>query len=184
MHLRLLERMMKDKLPGQLLRCKTMGRAFELLREYPTIGNFLAYQFVTDLNYSPLTDFTEMEFVVPGPGAIRGIHKSFSNLGGLSEAEIIKWVTERQQAEFESRGLQFQALWGRPLQLIDCQNLFCEVDKYARVVYPELGGKQTRKRIKQKFMPKDDPIDYWFPPKWGINDRIRKECVDDSFVLG
>ena len=31
--------------------------------------------------------------------------------------------------------LDFQNLWGRRLQLIDCQNLFCEVDKYSRV-YP------------------------------------------------
>ena len=29
--------------------------------------------------------------------------------------------------------VEFRDLWGRPLQLIGCQNLFCEVDKYARV---------------------------------------------------
>lgn len=30
-------------------------------------------------------------------------------------------------------GLRFRSLAGRRLKLIDCQNLFCEVDKYARV---------------------------------------------------
>ena len=57
-----------------------MAQAFEILRSYPTIGNFLAYQFVTDLNYGDLIDFSEMEFVVPGPGALDGIRKCFSNL--------------------------------------------------------------------------------------------------------
>lgn len=46
-----------------------MQPAFELLRSYPTIGDFLAYRFVTDINYSEVTDFSEMEFVIPGPGA-------------------------------------------------------------------------------------------------------------------
>jgi hypothetical protein len=58
------------------------------------------------------------------------------------------------------------------LQLIDCQNLFCEVDKYARVYHPEMTGKSGRSRIKQRFHPKASPIDYWYPPKWGLNERI------------
>ena len=58
-----------------------MQEAFDLIRAYPTIGDFLAYQYVTDVNYSTVTDFTEMEFVVPGPGAIDGIRKCFIGHG-------------------------------------------------------------------------------------------------------
>ena len=65
-HLRLLEQMMEDEVPYQIAGAPDMKQAFELLRSYPTIGNFLGYQFVTDLNYSEICDFTEMEFVVPG----------------------------------------------------------------------------------------------------------------------
>ena len=65
-------------------------------------------------------------------------------------------------------GSQFQNLWGRPLQLIDCQNLFCEVDKYARVAHPEVAGASGRTRIKQKFTPRPAPIPQWYPPKWGL----------------
>jgi len=54
-HLALLETMMRDSLCAKLGRAPTMKRAFELLREYPTIGGFLAYQLVTDVNYSELT---------------------------------------------------------------------------------------------------------------------------------
>ncbi|MFN0315032.1 MAG: nucleotide kinase domain-containing protein, partial [Burkholderiales bacterium] len=71
-HLRLLEKMMADDLAGKLSKMRKMQPAFELLRSYPTIGDFLAYQFVTDINYSEVTDFSEMEFVIPGPGARDG----------------------------------------------------------------------------------------------------------------
>lgn len=174
MHLLLIERMMKEGLPKKVGDARSMARAFELLRSYPTIGDFLAYQYVTDLNYGPLTSFSEMEFVVPGPGAFSGIHKCFSDLGGLTEAEIIKVITERQHEEFQRLGLAFPSLWGRPLQLIDCQNLFCEVDKYARVRHPEIAGKTGRTRIKQRFVTNTTSIPFWYPPKWGLNDLIKK----------
>lgn len=172
-HLRLLERMMNDEVALRIAESKSMGEAFTLLRSYPTIGDFLAYQYVTDLNYSTLTNFSEMEFVVPGPGARSGISKCFESLGGLSEADIIRVVTDRQTAEFERLGISFKSLWGRPLQLIDCQNLFCEVDKYSRVYHPEIAGNSQRTRIKQKFRPTGGPVEYWYPPKWGLNDTTK-----------
>jgi NTP pyrophosphatase (non-canonical NTP hydrolase) len=179
-HLALIERMIRDRLPTQLVETGSMQQAFNLIRGYPTIGDFLAYQYVTDINYSTITHFTEMEFVVAGPGAINGIRKCFSDTGGMADADVIRLVTERQEAEFERLGLDFQTLWGRRLQLIDCQNLFCEVDKYARVAHPESNGMSGRTRIKQKFRPKPEPIRYWYPPKWGINDKIACHAVRTS----
>ena len=113
-----------------------------------------------------------MEFVVPGPGALDGIRKCFSDFGGLTEADLIRVITERQEAEFERLGLRFRDLWGRRLQLIDCQNLFCEVSKYARLKHPEFKGIGNRSRIKQVYRPGAAPIEYWYPPKWGINKLI------------
>ena len=179
-HLTLIERMIEGDLPARLADAGSMQQAFDLIRGYPTIGDFLAYQYVTDVNYSTVTDFTEMEFVVPGPGAIDGIRKCFSDTGGMSDADVIRVMAERQEAEFERLGLDFPTLWGRRLQLIDCQNLFCEVDKYARVVHPEASGASGRTRIKQKFRPHPDPIDYWYPPKWGINDAVARHPVRAS----
>ncbi len=170
MHLELVDRMVRERLPQKLMKARSMQDAFALLRDYPTIGDFLAYQYVTDLNYSPLLNFDENQFVVPGPGALSGIAKCFSDLGGLTETEIIKRVAQKQEEEFALRGLEFQTLWGRRLQLIDCQNLFCEVDKYCRVAHPELGTGRTR--IKQRFAPKAERVHYFFPPKWGLNEKI------------
>lgn len=172
MHLQLLAKMLKDELFERLASAKSMQNAFGLLLSYPSIGPFLAYQFVTDLNYSDHYFFSEMEFVEPGPGARDGLRKCFSSLGDYNEADAIRWVTDRQETEFKVRGLAFEYLWGRPLQLIDCQNIFCEVDKYARVAHPEVLGRSGRVRIKQHFSPKGVPLSAWFPPKWNLNDAV------------
>jgi thymidylate kinase len=171
-HLKLLVQMMEDEVPLRIAESKNMRDAFMLLRSYPMLGDFLAYQYTIDLNYSTLINFPEMEFVLPGPGAKGGISKCFQSLGGLTEADLIRVVTERQEAEFGRLGIKFESLWGRPLQLIDCQNLFCEVDKYSRVYHPEIVGNSQRTRIKQKFRPTGTTIEYWYPPKWGINEKI------------
>jgi len=174
MHLKLLERMMANGLPRQIQRARSMEEVFGMLCAYPTIGDFLAYQYAADLNYSPLTNFDEMEFVVPGPGAKDGIRKCFSDLGGTSASDTIRAVTERQDKCFATLAINFTSLWGRPLQLIDCQNLFCEVGKYARVKHPEFVGITKRARIKQRFRPKPEIVCYWYPPKWNLNQLIEE----------
>jgi len=179
-HLALIERMIQSRLPARLAGAASMRDAFNLILAYPTIGDFLAYQFVTDVNYSTVTDFAETEFVMPGPGAIDGIRKCFSDTGCMSDADVIRVMAERQEVEFERLGLEFRTLWGRRLQLIDCQNLFCETDKYARVVHPEASGESGRTRIKQKFRAHSQPIDYWYPPKWGINAAVARHLVPES----
>ena len=173
MHLRLLESMIHENLPARLAISRSMAGAFDLLRSYPTIGDFLAYQYVTDLNYSRLLDFSEMDYVVPGPGAKSGIRKCFADLGSYSESDIIRWMADHQEQEFGKRGLAFPTLWGRPLQLIDCQNLFCEVDKYARVHHPDIAGRSRRVRIKQEYRRNPAPIEVVLPAKWHLNDRIQ-----------
>ena len=172
-HLLLLERMMEDGLPARLAQTRTMQEGFEKLRAYPTIGDFLAYQFITDVNYSEITDFSEMDFVVPGPGARDGLRKCFTDPGGLNEPELIRLMADLQEHEFERLGLNFRSLWGRRLQLIDCQNLFCEVDKYARVAHPQIVGRTGRTRIKQKFKPTPTQIELFYPPKWKLNEKMR-----------
>lgn len=168
-HLMLLEAMLKDDLPERIQDCASMKEAYDLLLAYPLIGSFLAYQYITDINYSEITDFSEREFTIPGPGARDGIRKCFVSLGGITETELIKMLAERQEYEFERLGLDFETLGGRPLQYIDIQNNFCETDKYCRVAHPEVQGISGRTKIKQLFRRNDEPIDYFFPPKWNLD---------------
>lgn len=167
-HLRLLEHMMATLAPLRVARSRTLEQVYQTLLGYRSIGPFLAFQFSIDLNYSDHIDFSEMDFVVAGPGARDGIRKCFLDTAGYDHADLIRIVTERADEEFASAGLVFDGLWGRPLQLIDCQNLFCEVSKYARVSHPTVVGETSRTRIKQKFVPVSATLPQWYPPKWGL----------------
>lgn len=168
--LQLLEFMMVG-LPSSLAKTGSMQGAYQHLLGYPMIGPFLAYQYVTDLNYGPHLNYSEMEFVMPGPGALDGLAKTFVQFGDLDPAGVIRWVTDHQEKAFEGLGLTFRTLWGRRLQLIDCQNLFCEISKYTRASHPEVLGSSGRTRIKQTFTALGEPLSVWYPPKWGLNER-------------
>jgi hypothetical protein len=170
-NLKLLEIMMRDNVPDKIAGAKNLRTVFNLLKSYPTLGDFLAYQYTIDLAYSNLDCGLESDFIVPGPGALRGIQKCFRDTGKLSSSDVIQYVSERQYEEFSSRDIEFQSLFGRSLQLIDCQNLFCEIDKYARAHSPEItvGG---RTKIKQRFSLNKDDIKIFYPPKWGLNQSI------------
>ena len=164
-HLALLNKMfVVDKVQNKILECKNMKEAFNIIRSYPLIGNFMAYQLVTDINYSDIVNWQENEFTVAGPGSIRGIKKCFINKGNMTDEEIIKYMYENQYKEFKRLNLNFKRIINRPLQLIDCQNIFCELDKYLRVAVPQL--KSNRTKIKKKYKQKQDKIEYFYPPKW------------------
>ena len=113
----------------------------------------------------------------PGPGARDGLSKCFVDRGGLTESDLIRFAADRQEKEFDRLGLEFQSLWGRPLQLVDCQNLFCEITKYARIRYPQIAGISGRTRIKHRFEPSTARIPLFYPPKWGMNDEIQGKAV-------
>ncbi len=166
-HLALLHQVfIQDRYDRVLLRSQSLKELFEALRALPLIGDFMAYQLAIDFNYSEVFDYSENDFTVAGPGAQRGLAKCFENAGQFEPAEIIQRMVQSQAAEFKRLGLQFEDLGGRPLQAIDCQGLFCEVDKYCRVAFPELAS--NRHRIKATYRPDATKLEYFFPPKWGV----------------
>jgi hypothetical protein len=170
-HLRLNEKMVGGGAARRLGAASGMAEAFNILRTYPMLGDFLAFQYVIDLNYSTLMDFSEGDFIVPGPGARDGLRKVFADPGDYSESDLVRFVADRQEQEFARLNLPFQTLWGRRLQLIDCQNLFCEVDKYSRVRHPDVLGLSGRTRIKQRYESSQPFSMPWFPPKWRLNEK-------------
>ncbi len=185
-HLRLLDALLVDGTVDRILEATDLSELYSILVDVHSFGPFLAFQFAIDLNYSELFGFSEMDFVVAGPGAHDGIAKCFSNANDLSAERVIRSITENADTHFADAGIEFESLWGRPLQLIDCQNLFCEVSKYARVAHPELAGPSGRTQIKQRYTPTSVPLRVGYPPKWGLpcrptGSRERLEC-DASMV--
>lgn len=175
-HLALLSKMIGDNVYDRIANAKSLQQVYQLLLSYPSLGNFLAFQFTIDINYSEVIDFQEMDFVVAGPGAKNGILKCFDSLGDYTFEDVIKLMAEDQHLECDRLEIVTPSLWGRELQLIDCQNLFCETDKYLRATNPELNATSGRSRIKQKYKQCYQPISYFFPPKWNLNEKIDLSC--------
>ena len=166
-HLALLEYVfIKSDFAQRLLAVKSLKDLFCTLRELPLIGDFMAYQIAIDFNYAEIFSFSENDFTIAGPGARRGIKKCFVDIGHYSEADVIHWMVDNQEKEFQRLGLTFQRLGHRPLHAIDCQGLFCETDKYCRVKFPELAS--NRIKIKAKYQPHSEELKYFFPPKWQV----------------
>lgn len=98
--------------PERVAGASTMREAYEVLLGYPALGPFLAYQFTIDLNYAPQLTFSEMDFVVPGPGARDGIRKCFGPAADGIEAEVIRYMAASQDEHFARLGLSFTGLGG------------------------------------------------------------------------
>lgn len=160
------DRFIKDKGLRTVLSARSLAEVYSQLREYPLIGDFLAYQYAIDFNYSPYLNFDEDSFVKAGVGAVRGIKKCFKSYGGTYE-DAIRYTQDHFEAFQKRYGFTaFRPLPGREPKLIDLQNCFCETDKYLRAKMPEL--KVGNVRIKQHYKPSSERLEYSFPKQWGI----------------
>jgi hypothetical protein len=167
----------------RVLQAPSLEAVVRLLEGFPLLGPFMAYQTAIDLNYSELINFSENDYTQAGPGALRGLKKAFATLGDYTPAEAILWMVERQEEEFSRLSLPFLGLFGRKLHSIDCQGLFCELDKYCREAVPELTS--ARRRIKAKYVAAHGDLSLFFPPKWGLpSGRVVKTTdVQSKHVL-
>lgn len=175
-HVALFQQMfLKEKLGTKLMRAPSLQAVVQLLEAFPLTGPFMSYQTAIDLNYTALINFDEDDYTQAGPGALRGIRKAFAETGDYEPADIIKWMVDRQEEEFGRLGLPFRGLWGRRLHAIDCQGLFCELDKYCREALPQLASNRTR--IKARFTPSTEGLSYFFPPKWQLQERMGTQSI-------
>lgn len=151
----------------KILNASSMSEIYNQLRSYPLIGDFLAYQYTVDFNYSSYLNFDENSFVKAGIGAVRGIKKCFISYGQSYE-DAIHYTHDHFEELQERYGFTgFRPLPGREPKLIDLQNCFCETDKYLRAAMPDL--KVGNVRIKQRYKPVGNIIDYYFPTDWGVS---------------
>lgn len=161
------EEFLGDGIVYKILNVKNLEEVYDLLRGCSFLGGFLAYQYAIDFNYSPYINFSENDFVVAGIGAKRGIDKCFISHGNAYE-DAIRYTQQHLCELREKYGYNnFKTLKGHNPSLLDLQNCFCETDKYLRAKMPELVVGNTT-RIKQKYKPSIEPINYSFPPKWNI----------------
>jgi hypothetical protein len=173
-YLAVLEHQMRNGVPEKLIAAKSYGEAFDALVFPPLYGDFLSMQHLTDLNYSTVINFDEDDFIVPGPGCLKGIRKCFKldSVSVENAQPLIKALVETQEGYFEHFIENYKqkepvTLFGRRLHSIDIQNIFCETEKFARVAHPELKLKDGEKAPKTFKLTGPLPVPV-LPPKWGL----------------
>jgi alpha-glutamyl/putrescinyl thymine pyrophosphorylase clade 1 len=156
-----LDQMLRDNVPGSIVAANTIEHAVKVLSGYDGIEDFTAQQYATDFSYTRWFQPTDSEtFILPGPGSIDGIAKCFGRtftkeacsiiiqLMRISGTELSQIAIGKEPPTLRSFGID------RPMDLIDYQSAFCEVDKYSRVAHRELNylSKQKRYKIKTPYL--------------------------------
>jgi len=162
----LLSRIKKAYDFDELLRYRfTNEYTFDKLKEFPGIGNFMAYQYICDFNYSEryANHKDEKTWTVLGLGAVRGINRLTGNKirkklpSGINSdilvQEIYKeWkvkiceyiyeeikLTHDKIKEIEYIEIERECEPFLNIKLCDVQHWLCEYDKYCR------GGSKKRR---------------------------------------
>lgn len=155
------------------LEAKSFEELYWVFRKMKIYGDFTAQQYCIDLNYSPLFNFTENEFVITGPGSIKGISWAFDGSGAKRYDFVgaIRWTQEHFQERMdrfcESTGVKWNPLPWEPVPtLTNIQNIWCELAKFAKGLGFRFNKARKTERIKREYVPNKPPIDYVFPPKW------------------
>ncbi|OCB84805.1 hypothetical protein A7U60_g8331 [Sanghuangporus baumii] len=177
-HLALLEIMMSNDLLGKLKGCKYMADAFDVIYQFPGSGDFVAFQLLINLSYTPLVDFSENDFVIAGVGAVKGLKKCFSPSDSVSgsESALIRWMTETQEKHFARLRLEPAVLSNgngdeeRKMTLVDVEHTLCELHKYVRILSSAEGGGYGK-----RFTQKTARLARWpvFPRAWAHPTRTR-----------
>lgn len=158
----------------KILESESLEELYNRLRVLRIYGDFTAQQYAIDLNYSPLFNFSENDFVVTGPGSLRGIKFIFEGATGAryDYTGAIRWVSENfeeRMFQFEKdSGMKFHPLPWEPVPtLTNLQNTLCEISKFAKGLGYKI-GKGGSQRIKNIYHQTPGKIDYVFPPKWDV----------------
>lgn len=85
-----------DNITQKLTACKTFKDAFNIIVSYPLIGNFLAYQYTTDLNYSSHFNWQDSSVTVAASGSKRGIQKVFGKVRNYEEIIMQTYATQEE----------------------------------------------------------------------------------------
>ena len=181
--LQMLDWMMKRELYDYIGtdRFPTKKDGYELLKDCPNIGPFLACQFVNDLEFSSHFNFIGGDFVVAGPQAKEGIWQCFQD---KSYENWIRVVNSNTMADMFGQGFPWRNLFGRPLGLIDSQSGFCELSKYLSVGYglqKEIYKPGAKSSGKRRMYSRDHrPIPYQYPAHWDLDMDHWKPRSDDE----
>jgi hypothetical protein len=138
----------REKLVDQILATKSLEKSWEILRDYPYMGPFMAYEVITDLRHTYLLrDATDiLTWANAGPGAMRGLNR----LAGR-DLDFCKrshpWNDEmRNLWEISRKRLNPNLIDLGRFEMREIEGGLCEFDKYSRIL-----NKEGRTRSVYKF---------------------------------
>lgn len=104
------------------------------LREFPFMGDFMAYEVVTDLRHTDLLHRAPdiMEWANPGPGAMRGLDRLHGRYGGRRQHKSHYIREMRELLDQANQGAWPNSDQYPPLEMRDVEHTLCEFDKYER----------------------------------------------------
>lgn len=109
---------------AEMMHDGTLEGAHKILRRYPYLGGFMAYELVTDLRHTHILSNASdvMTWSHPGPGASRGLRRllglPFRGLAPANSLELMRELLPHCPDDFELR---------------EVEHSLCEFDKYERV---------------------------------------------------
>lgn len=113
----------------------SLEQAWNWLRKFPYLGDFMAYEIVTDLRHTALLDSAPdiMTWANPGPGAMRGLNRIHLRHKDHRQPKHVFVCEMRELLEAASAS----SVWpenplGLPVEMRDIEHTLCEFDKYER----------------------------------------------------
>lgn len=129
----------REKLVDEILESKSLEKAWKILRDYPYMGPFMAYEVVTDLRHTYLLrDATDiLTWANAGPGAMRGLNR----LAGR-DLDFCRrthpWNDEmRNLWEISRERLNPNLIDLSKFEMREIEGGLCEFDKYSRIFNEE-----------------------------------------------
>ena len=147
--IKLVEKYYLDGIIEKVTSSKSQKEVYENLKSLRGIGPFLGYQIFVDFSYIPEFPYSENEFVIAGPGCIKGLRLLFKNFNTLSYEESLFWIRDNQKGLFSKKLFEnFSDLpeEERKLNIMCLENCMCEFSKYWRAK-----NKKGRPRIRYKY---------------------------------
>jgi len=152
-----------EKLAEEFLQATDQKGRFAALRRHKGVADFMSMQILTDWGYTRFGTNEENDFIVPGPGARRGIQaitKAPNQVGFMRFAREELLAGDRcPTINLDDRGTV------RYPSIMDVQNTFCEFSKYVRFVE---AGKVSKPYIPAHPGPQATPV---LPQHWTTTTR-------------
>ena len=125
----------------------------ELRDKVEGLGPFLAYQVWVDFTYNPDYPFSENHFTIAGPGCRAGIDLLFLDKDGMTHEECIFWLRDNQDQVYGQYGYVREQFWSAEapedqcMNVMQLENMFCELSKYTRCVEAVMRGEKPRGKV-------------------------------------